>query len=83
MLHPIEAIMEGKVKADNGIVTGVATTNVIPQPPSSPNPTSHRKHAPVEIDYKTLGPEHGKLVKLLEDRGAVEGLIDNSTGVEI
>ena len=30
-----------------------------------------------------LGPEQVKLVKLLDDRGAVEGLIDNSTGVDV
>jgi hypothetical protein len=51
--------------------------------PFSPNRSAPDKHAPVEIDYATLGPEHGKLVKLLEDRGAVEGLIDNSTGVDV
>ena len=80
---PIEAIKEGQVEADVGVMTDVASTNVAAQPLYSPSLTPHRKHSPVEIDYTALGPEHGKLVKLLEDRGAVKGLIDNSTGVEI
>ncbi|GMI41984.1 hypothetical protein TrCOL_g13771 [Triparma columacea] len=54
-----------------------------PHPLSSPNHTPSVIRGPVDIDYTALGPEQGKLVKLLEDRGAVEGLIDNSTGVDV
>jgi len=54
-----------------------------PQPLSSPNHTPSVIHGPVDIDYSALGPKQGKLVKLLEERGAIEGLIDNSTGVDV
>ena len=54
-----------------------------PQSLSSPNHASSTTQGPVDIDYAALGPEQGKLVKLLEERGAVEGLIDNSTGVDV
>ncbi|GMI21650.1 hypothetical protein TrCOL_g7418 [Triparma columacea] len=50
---------------------------------SSPNHASSTTQGQVDIDYAALGPEQGKLVKLLEERGAVEGLIDNSTGVDV
>ena len=53
------------------------------QPLSSPNHTPSAIHRPVDIDFAALGPEQGKLVMHLEERGAVEGLIDNSTGVDV
>jgi hypothetical protein len=54
-----------------------------PQPLSSPNHTPSVIHGYVDINYAALGPVQGKLVKLLEERGAVEGLINNSTGVNV
>jgi hypothetical protein len=54
-----------------------------PQSLSSPDHASSTTQGPVDIDYAALGLEQGKLVKLLDDRGAVEGLIDNSTGADV
>ena len=53
------------------------------QPLSSSDHSPSAIQAPVDIDYTVLGPEQGKLVKLLEERGAVEGLINTSTGVDV
>ncbi|GMI45735.1 hypothetical protein TrCOL_g13458, partial [Triparma columacea] len=54
-----------------------------PQPLSIPNHTPSAIHGFIDIDFAALGPVQGKLVKLLEERGAVEGLIDNSNGVDV
>jgi hypothetical protein len=75
--------MEGEVEADAGVVNDAGETNYASEPPSGPNHTPSAIRGPVDIDYTALGPEQGKLVKLLDDRGAVEGLIDNSTGVDV
>jgi hypothetical protein len=61
---------------DNGLLKAT-------EPPSGSNRTPSTIHGPVDIDYTALGPQQVKLVKLLDDRGAVEGLIDNSTGVDV
>jgi len=53
------------------------------EPPSGSNNTPSAIHGPVDIDYTALDPEQVELVKLLDDRGAVEGLIDNSSGVDV
>ena len=74
--------MEGEVEADAGFVNDADETNYASEPPSGPNHTPSAIHGPIDIDYTALGPEQVKLVKLLDDRGAVEGLIDNSTGVD-
>ncbi|GMI23828.1 hypothetical protein TrCOL_g8666 [Triparma columacea] len=75
--------MEGEVEADAGVVNGAGKTNYASEPPSAPNHTPSAIHGPVDIDYAALGLEQGRLVKLLNDRGAIEGLIDNSTGVDV
>ena len=80
--HPIKIVMEGEVEADAGDVNDAGKTNYASEPPSGPNHTPSAIRGPVDIDYTALGPEQGKLVKLLDDRGAVEGLIDNSTGAD-
>ena len=81
--RPIKIVMEGEVEADAGVVNDAGETNFSSEPPSGPNHTPSAIHGPVDIDYTALGPEQVKLVKLLDDRGAVEGLIDNSTGVDV
>ncbi|GMI43365.1 hypothetical protein TrCOL_g9828 [Triparma columacea] len=75
--------MEGEVEADAGVVNDTGKTNYASEPPSGPNHTPSAIHSPVDIDYTALGPKQGKLVKLLDDRGAFEGLIDNYTGVDV
>jgi hypothetical protein len=75
--------MEGEVEADAGVVNDTGTTNFASEPTSGPNHTPSAIRGPVDINYTALGPEQVKLVKLLDDRGAVEGLIDNSTGVDV
>ncbi|GMI25113.1 hypothetical protein TrCOL_g11460, partial [Triparma columacea] len=75
--------MEGEVEADAGSVNDAGETNYASEPPSGLNHAPSAICGPVDIDYTALGPEQGKLVKLLDDRGAVEGLIDNSTGVDV
>jgi hypothetical protein len=66
-----------------GVVNDAGKTNLASDPPSGPNQAPSIIRGPIDIDYAALGPEQGKLVKLLDDRGAVEGLIDNSTGVDV
>ncbi|GMI44875.1 hypothetical protein TrCOL_g12708 [Triparma columacea] len=75
--------MEGEVEADAGVVNDAGKTNHASKPPSGPNRTPSAICGPVDIDYTALGPKQFELVKLLDDRGAVEGLIDNSTGVDV
>ena len=65
-----------------GVANDAGKTNLASEPPSGPNHTPSAIRGPVDINYAALGPEQVKLVKLLDDRGAVEGLIDNSTGVD-
>ena len=81
--HPTKIVMEGEVEADAGVVNDAGKTNVALESSSGPNHAPSAIHGPVDIDYTALGPEQGKLVKLLDDRGAIEGLIDNSTGVDV
>ncbi|GMI21490.1 hypothetical protein TrCOL_g9933, partial [Triparma columacea] len=75
--------MEGEVEADAGVVNDAGETNFASKPPSGPNHTPSAIHGPVDIDYTALDPKQVELVKLLDDRGAVEGFIDNSTGVDV
>jgi hypothetical protein len=75
--------MEGEGEADAGVANDAGETNYATKPPASPNHTPSAIRGPVDIDYSALGPKQGKLVKLLDDRGAVEGLIDNSIGDDV
>ena len=82
-VHEKKAIVESDIGANIGGAVDAAMTGDGPQLPSSPDRVLFGAASLIDADYTALGPKQVKLVKLLEDRGAIEGLIDNSTGVDV